>query len=303
MNAAGATTVRLGVTLPQFTDDPARIMAAARRAEELELDSIWVFDHLWPLSGGKERPILEAWTTLAYLAAATEHISIGSLVTRSSLRHPAVLAKMAATVAAIAPGRLIVGIGSGDEMSRAENEAFGLPYWSGEDRVDQLRSTVEVVTRFFREDGVTLHDDFVEMTDLPGSPRVGDPPPIWIAGRSDDALEVAADLGDGWNGWGGTAERFAEDAGNVLEMARGRYVEPTWGGLVDLRAPDDDSPRPENGIPGAPEAVAAELGRFVEAGAKHLIATFRGTWKLETLELLAQEVRPRLEAYRYPRGV
>ena len=91
--------LKLGVTLPQFTAEPAQVVDAALRAESLGLDSSWVFDHLWPLSGGKERPALEAWTTLAYLAAATSRIDLGTLVTRSTLRQPAVLAKMAATVA------------------------------------------------------------------------------------------------------------------------------------------------------------------------------------------------------------
>lgn len=290
--------------MPQFTDDPSRIITAARRAEELGLDSIWVFDHLWPLSGGEERPILEAWTTLAHLAVATETITIGTLVSRSSLRHPAVLAKMAATVADVAPGRLIVGIGSGDHMSRAENESFGLPYWSGEDRVDQLRATVEVVTRFLREEAVTVHGDFVQVNDLMASPRADPTPAVWVAGRSGDALEVAADLGDGWNGWGGTPERFAEDAATLLDLARGRYVEPTWAGLVVLRATDDEARRAADKrqdlaadpavLVGGPETVAQGLGRFVAAGAKHLVTTFAGTWLPETLELLARAVRPRL---------
>ena len=106
------------------------VVDGAHRAREAGLDSVFVFDHLWPLTGGKERPIFESWTTLAHIAAVTDTMDIGTLVTRSSLRHPAVLAKMAATVASIAPGRLIVAIGSGDEMSRPENEAYGIPYFA-----------------------------------------------------------------------------------------------------------------------------------------------------------------------------
>src|ERR671915_1147412 len=120
------TTPLLGATLPQFTDDGHAFVEAAQRAESLGLDSVWLFDHMWPLTGGKTRPVIESWTALAHLAAATSRITVGTLVTRSTLRHPLLLAKMAATVGAIAPGRVIVGIGSGDEQSRNENEAFGL---------------------------------------------------------------------------------------------------------------------------------------------------------------------------------
>lgn len=273
--------VRVGVTLPQFTNDPTRLLEGARRAEALGLDSIWLFDHMWPLTGGKERPALEAWTTLAYLAAATERIAIGTLVTRSSLRHPAVLAKVAATVARVAPGRLIVGVGSGDSKSRDENLAFGVPYWAGEDRIDQLRSTMDVLQRAFRQDRMTIHDDFVEITELPTSPAVDEPPALWVGGRSDDVIGIAADLADGWNGWGGTPERFAADAATLLELAGDRYVEPTWGGLV---------------TPGAAAAVAEELNGFITAGARHLVIGFSGRWEIATLEWLAGEVRPLLRA-------
>jgi alkanesulfonate monooxygenase SsuD/methylene tetrahydromethanopterin reductase-like flavin-dependent oxidoreductase (luciferase family) len=132
------TGVRLGVTLPQFTGDPSKLLDGARRAEDAGLDSVWLFDHLWPLTGGKSRSMFECWTSLAYIAAVTKRVTVGTLVSRSSMRHPVLLAKMAATVHAIAPGRLVVGIGSGDEASRPENDSVGLPYYPGRERTDQL---------------------------------------------------------------------------------------------------------------------------------------------------------------------
>ena len=247
--------VRLGVTLPQFTDDRERFASGALRAEALGFDSVWVFDHLWPLSGSRERPILEAWTSLAWLAARTERVSVGTLVTRSSLREPAVLAHMARTVARIAPGRLIVGIGSGDDKSRDENEAFGLPYWVGADRIQQFEDTVARLKDELDGFGVKL----------------------WIAGRSDDAISIAARFGDAWNGWGGTAETFARDAATLASYAGGRAVEPTWGGVL----PPDDL-----------EAAASTLSGMAEAGARHLVCTFPEAWRQGRYEALAREVAP-----------
>jgi alkanesulfonate monooxygenase SsuD/methylene tetrahydromethanopterin reductase-like flavin-dependent oxidoreductase (luciferase family) len=146
--------VLFGTTLPQFSGDIDAFKRAVDRVAELGFDSVWVFDHLWPLSGGKDRPILESWTSLAWLAEKTD-LRVGTLVTRSSLRNPAVLAHMASTVAAIAPARLTVAIGSGDEMSRDENEAFGIPYWEGEERIAQLASTVRVVRSHLEGSAVT----------------------------------------------------------------------------------------------------------------------------------------------------
>lgn len=289
---------KVGVTLPQFGDDAERLEEAVDLVESGPLDSMWLFDHLWPLSGGKERPIFESWTTLAWIAGRTRDKTIGTLVTRSTLRHPALLAKMALTVCSIAPGRLVVAIGSGDEMSRAENEAFGIDYFEGEDRLDQLRSTVEAVVRSLNQPVVTQTDDFVAMTDLPVSPAPTLPVPVWVGGRSDDALEVAGTLADGWNGWSGSPERFAQDANTAIGYAEQRPFEVTWGGTFIL-ADDDDEARANAGddsevLAGSPATLARVLGRYVEAGASHLILTPKGRWEPDTVRRLCEEVLPGL---------
>ena len=292
--------VSVGVTLPQFTSDADVFVQGAARAEALGFDSIWLFDHLWPLGGRRERPILEAWTSLAWVAEATTRIKIGTLVTRSSLRHPALLAKMAATVGEIAPARVIVGIGAGDAASRAENEAFGLPYWSGAERVAQLRSTVEVLRRHFHEDVVSYEDAYATVRSLPASPRPSPSPALWVGGRADDALAVAGELADAWNGWGGTPERYEQDASNVLSYARGRDLELTWGGQILLGSDDDDARtrlgerKASSFVLGGPETVARELGRFVNAGARHLVLASPQAGEPSTYEEIARELLPRL---------
>lgn len=294
------TDVLVGTTLPQFTDDPDRFIAGAKRAEELGLDSIWLFDHLWPLTGGSSRPIIECWTALAWIAAETTSIRIGTLVTRSSLRHPAVLAKMAATVGAVAPGRLTVTIGSGDELSRGENEAFGIPYFAEDERIEQLLSTVRLVHSFLNAPSVDQHDPFVDIDGLVTAPLPSPAPDVWVGGRSDEVLEIAGTVAEGWNGWGGGAKRFAQDAATVAGYAGERPVEISWGGLVmlgqdDRAAADKMGKRDGKGwLVGGPETVAARLRQFVEVGARHVIATFPDPSTEGVYELLAEEVKPRL---------
>jgi alkanesulfonate monooxygenase SsuD/methylene tetrahydromethanopterin reductase-like flavin-dependent oxidoreductase (luciferase family) len=267
--------VRVGVTLPQFTDDVAVFADGVRRAEALGFDSLWVFDHLWPL-GAPGRPILEGWTSLAWLAAATAGVTIGTLVTRSSLRHPAVLAKMAATVSAIAPGRVCVGVGSGDTMSAAENLAFGIPYWSGDDRVDQLASTVEVLHRFREEETVTYSDDFSEITDLPAAPGPRDYS-IWVGGRSVAALDLAGRLADGWNAWSASPEEVSNAAAALRRIAGDRPLELSWGGQVIVEATDDAARErlgkrnPAHYLVGSPDTVGRYLRSLVDAGVEHLV--------------------------------
>lgn len=297
------------MTLPQFTGDADRFRRAVHLAEDSGLDSIWLFDHLWPLSGGKERSILECWTSLAYIASITDRIGIGTLVTRSTLRHPVLLAKMIATVASVAPGRLTVTVGSGGEASRAENEAFGIEYYAKDERIEQLRSTVEIVRYFLDGGTVDHHDSFADVTDLPASPVAAERPAVWVGGRADDTLEIAATRADGWNGWGGTPERFAQDAGSVLAYAGDRPVELTWGGLVvldetDAKAAGRAKDRSDDAIVGGPETVAEALGGFAATGATHLIVTPAGPWNETTVDLLATEVAPRLRTLpEYPPGV
>jgi alkanesulfonate monooxygenase SsuD/methylene tetrahydromethanopterin reductase-like flavin-dependent oxidoreductase (luciferase family) len=292
--------IRLGVSLPQFTNDPSVFVDGIERARAAGLDSIWVFDHLWPLSGGKERPVLEAWSALAYAASASEEIEIGTLVTRSSLRHPALLARMAATLSAIAPGRAIVAIGSGDVMSKPENDAFGIPYYAGHDRVRQLTSTVRTVRDYLHQSRVTLHDDFVALSDLPVGPRPEPAPRVWIGGRGEEILRFAGEVADGWNAWGGTPEAFARDAGAVAATAGERPIELSWGGQMILADSDAEARRRlgardrRHFVVGGPEEVTEQLRALAEAGARHLIVAFPNASDPEPYELLGRAVRPAL---------
>ncbi|MDQ3964270.1 MAG: LLM class flavin-dependent oxidoreductase [Actinomycetota bacterium] len=269
-------TIRFGVTLPQFTSDPDRFAAGVQRAGDLGFDSVWVFDHIWPLGGEPDRPILECWSALAWLAVRTD-LQIGTLVTRSSLRHPALLGKMAATLGAIAPGRVTVAIGSGDHMNRGENESIGAPFFSGMERIRQLVSTVTVVQRFLSLPEVTLADAFMDVKSLPATPRPAVAPAVWVGGRSNEILEVAGRLADGWNGWGANVDAFAADAAKVRSVAGERRFEISWAGQVVLDEPSPDRlpghGKPADRLAGSPEEIAAALERVVDAGATHLIAS------------------------------
>ena len=289
---------KIGVTLPQFTDDAGRFTSGVERAERLGFESLWLFDHLWPLGGKRERPILECWTALAYVAEATTRAEVGTLVTRSSLRHPAVLAKMAATVGAISPGRLTIAVGSGDHLNKEENTAFGAPFYDDVERIGQLVSTVETVARFLKMERITLHDRFVDIEGLPTSPRTTPPAKVWVGGRSTEALEVAGRVADGWNGWGANLDAFADDAQKVQAIAGTRPFEISWAGQVILGS-SDAAARAELGdrdpsqyVVGGPETVRGSLARAITAGASHLIVAVPNAGTEGEFERLAEAVEP-----------
>jgi len=279
------------VTLPQFTGDVSVLLGAVKRAEDAGLDSVWVFDHMWPL-GAKRRPLLEGWSLLAFLAAHTDAIGIGTLVTRSTMRHPVVLAKMAATVAHMAPGRLIIGVGSGDDASKVENVASGLPFYAGEARTDQLSETVQVLRSYLHGEPFHVSGEYVEVAGLPPSPNPGPAPPVWVGGRSRAARSVAARHADGWNCWGASPERFATEARTVRAEAGDRNVQLSWGGLFVVAENDAEaraklgSRDPRDYLVGGAQVVADRLAALVEAGAEHIIATFPDAGGVGNYEIL-----------------
>ena len=291
-------TVQIGVTLPQFTADRDAFVSGAERAIALGFDSLWVFDHLWPLGGDRERPILESWSALGYLAEMTEEVRLGTLVTRASLRHPVLLAKAAATVAAIAPGRLIVGLGTGDHLNKGENESFGAPYYTGQERMKQFVTTATMLQRFFLGGTVTLDDKHARVSGLPASPKLADPPPVWLGGRSTEVLEIAARLASGWNGWGANLDAFAEDAAKVRALAGERPFDISWAGQVVLGTDDEDAAGrlgqrdPVQYVTGGPDTVRTELSRAVTAGASHLVVALPAAGEAGAYEALAEVLSP-----------
>ena len=110
---------KFGVQLPNFSGlDPAdlfeHVAALATTAEEAGFDSVWVMDHFYqlPALGGPDQPMLEAYTLLGALAARTQRVQLGTLVTGVTYRNPAILAKIVTTLDIISRGRAILGIGA-----------------------------------------------------------------------------------------------------------------------------------------------------------------------------------------------
>src|SRR3982751_801763 len=117
--------MRVGITLPQFREDAERAVAVTRRAEDVGLDGVFVFDHLWPLHQ-PERPALHSLTLLGALAAETSSVTLGSFVARVSLLPDAVLVHTLQSLWRMTDGRFIAGLGTGDRNNRDENLAYGV---------------------------------------------------------------------------------------------------------------------------------------------------------------------------------
>jgi F420-dependent oxidoreductase-like protein len=216
--------VKFGLALPHYdfsAPDHApvsseRLSAAATRAEALGFDSVWVSDHFF-LSldryGGEAGPkgSSEALTALAALAVTTERVRLGTLVLSAGFRHPALLAKSAATVDLLSGGRLDVGVGAG--WYEEEYAAFGYPFGSLGERFEILEETLLVLGKLFGPGSATWRGRRFRLSNAFNSPRpLQQPrPPIWIGGKGGPRLlKLAARYADGWNTvWAWSPEAYA----------------------------------------------------------------------------------------------
>lgn len=208
--------MKIGILLPQFDAGSADLLGAARLAEEAGLDSVWVSDNLWGVPV-PDRPVLEAWTSLAAVAASTSRITVGTLVLRTTIRNRRVLLAMAESLEKIASGRFVLGLGIGDSRTRAEQLAYGLEYPPAAERGAELRRHLELFS-----------------AELPQVP-------VWIGGGSRYVMSLIPQAA-GWNYWG-AVDGFVTRLDQARRLSGDRPVELSWAGsrvfpeeLAHLRA-------------------------------------------------------------------
>lgn len=180
---------RFGVVLLPYSVTFERILAAAKRAEELGFDSLWVSDHLQRGS----LSVLECWTTISALAAATGKIRLGSLASCNSFRNPALLSKMVATASHISKGRVDIGIGVG--YDDVEHTAYGYPFPKLQERVEGLSESLKVMNALWSGRAVDFKGKHLQLHGAVCLPTPVEKPRVWVAGRSDAVLEAAASSG------------------------------------------------------------------------------------------------------------
>jgi probable F420-dependent oxidoreductase len=274
---------QLAETLP----DPGRYRAVAELAEELGYDSLWAGEHL-----SFHNPILDLGVALGAFAAVTERILLGAGVVLLPLRHPALVAKQAASLDWLSGGRLLLGVGVGGEGAK-DFEAAGVPVAERGARADEgiraLRAlfrdaSASFAGRFYRFEGVSIE---------PPPARVGGPP-ILVGGRSDAAQRRAGLLGDGWLPYMVSPRRFAAGVETVHQHARaaGRDPDELSHAVVAFARVEDEGERAREAailhlsqrygmrferhhveqlcVVGSPDECAARLRAYADAGVQHI---------------------------------
>jgi len=298
-------SVRLGLMVPAA--EPARIATFAAAAECAGIDSLWVGDHV-----AFHVPIPDSLAVLAFLAAATERVTLGTAVYLLPLRHPVHAAKATATIDRLSGGRLVFGVGVGGEFP-PEFEASGVPLRERGARTDEA---IPLVRRLWREPGVVHEGRFFRfgpVTIAPGPERPSGPP-IWIGGRAPAAMRRAGRLGDGYVSTMTSPERYRENLGAVAAHAEaaGRADVPfgtaallftaldaSYEGALEraaallgrLYARPFREAAAKYCLLGRPEDCIAGIARFADAGVRHVILAPLGD-PTELLQVAAAELLP-----------
>lgn len=309
--------MKLGIQLPQFGPhaDPHAIAEVAAAAEDLGLDSVWVSDHVvlpaegssaYPHSGkglpyANLTPMYEAVTTLAFVAARTQRVRLGTSVLVAPAREPVLCAKALASLDALSGGRLVLGLGAG--WLEGEFEVLGSPHYAR--RGTALEEIVELWTALWSGKG-TFSGKVFDVPDVVFEPRpVQTPrPPIWIGGNSGAAIARAARVGDGWHAARLAPAEFASSAAQLREatVACGRDpadVEPSLTCLLRISDDPVDSTRLRD-LVGSPDVIRDRIREYADASVDTIVLGLDPRQaiadRLRSLQTLAAEVLPALEA-------
>ena len=248
--------LRIGVQLhPQHTTYQS-FADAVRRAEDLGVDSIWNWDHFFPLDGNPEGGHFEGWTLLTAMAMLTQRAQIGCLVTCNTYRNPALLSNMAKTIDHISNGRLILGIGAG--WFERDYREFGYDFATGGSRLAALQESLQIIQHRWKVD----------------EPKpLRNPIPILIGGGGEKkTLRITAQYANMWHGFGDP-----KTYSHKIEVLNG------WCAEIG-RNPDEiehtaNAPR---------TAAAAEFDAYIKAGATHFILGMGEPWDFTTVSRLVK---------------
>jgi alkanesulfonate monooxygenase SsuD/methylene tetrahydromethanopterin reductase-like flavin-dependent oxidoreductase (luciferase family) len=263
------------------------VIEAAIYCERLGYDSVWLYDHLSPY-WSPSRPALECWTALSAVAVQTSKVKVGSLVTNVILRNPALLAKMSSTVDNISDGRLMLGIGTGDKLSRDELCSYGYGFPSFEERVERLKECIQILKGMWGEGPTSFHGKHYTIEgalNLP-KPKQLPHPSIWVGGKHRRILDVVAELADGWNFWGMSIEAAKQRSSYLSEKCSQYGRKPgevlkSWSGTYkELSQGTEDHPEES-------KTVASRLRYLTDAEIEYFIVSFDSTATPEAYQTFA----------------
>jgi probable F420-dependent oxidoreductase len=188
---------------PSNTRAPADVLEDVRGAEANGWYGVWLADHYMPNTGDTtpaRGDVYECWALLPALAAVTERVRIGTLVSPTSIHHPALLAKRAATIDQLSGGRFVLGLGAGWQLN--EHHAYGIELEPPGKRVSRFEEAITIVRSMLADDTTTFSGEFYNFIDAPADPKpVQAPLPLLVGTRGPRMLRITARHANEWNTW------------------------------------------------------------------------------------------------------
>lgn len=294
-------TLQIGVLLPNtgYVASPAAIREVAGAAEDLGISALWVGDHIalsarqdsaYPYKDGSvksyevpfERPYLEAFVTMGFVAAVTKKCYLGIGVGILPYRHPLLWAKLVGTVQTLSEGRLHFGVGVG--WLKEEFDALGVDYNA---RGKIANETLEILRSLpAGTQAADFQGNKFAFKDMAINPTFSSPktPLVWIGGNGDVAMRRVARFGDIWHPHihGTSPDVIRENLPKIRELAEQNGRTITGAGLhAPLELTDNATPEPWNSsaISGPANFVADTLYQYAEAGVGHVVLAFGGSPK------------------------
>lgn len=256
--------VHFGIYTPQQHISYQRLLEIWLEADrEPLIEHMWLFDHFMPMVGNPDGPCFESWTLLAALAARTERVRLGTLVTGNMYRHPAILARQAVTVDHISGGRLNFGIGA--TRDEQEYHGYGLAFPSAGERVRRLDEACQVIRQLWTESTPTFEGRYYQLHEAPSEPKpLQRPyPPIIIAAAGDQMLRVVAKHADVWSAISRTIEEFREKNARLMQYCEAIGRDPsTLERLAGFRINPSDT---------AFRQARETAQSMIEGGATHIV--------------------------------
>ncbi len=285
--------MKVGLQIPDFTtpDGPGRLgpnlATVARTADDAGFEYLAVMDHFFQIGviGPPEREMLEAYTTLGYLAGHTSRARLLTLVTGVTYRHPGVLAKIVTTLDVLSGGR--GGLGIGAAWNDEESRGLGIPFPPVAERFERLEETLQICLQMWRGDESPYHGQHYQLERPINSPQaLTQPhPPILIGGGGErKTLRLVAQYAQACNLFPGPDLARKLDVLREHCAAVGRdydEIEKTCYFAYDV------GPKGENA-----QQVVDQLGGLAEMGFQAAIGFVVGVWDVTPLEIIGSEVIP-----------
>ena len=248
-------TLRVGIQIHPQATTVDEMRAAWRQADELGADSIWTWDHFYPLYGDPDAAHFEGWTLLSVMAADTSRAKLGMLVTGNTYRNPELLADMARTLDHVSGGRMYLGVGAG--WFERDYDEYGYDFGTAPSRLRQLG-----------EDLPRMKARLAKLNPQP----VGVLPILIGGGGEKVTLKLVAQYADAWNTFG-PPENFAKKSAILDEWCAKVGRDPSEIERTVAVGQDD----------------VDDIGRYVDAGASHVIVMVGNPYPMGALErLIAQ---------------